>query len=52
MRAVIGDEEKRLGRHDVGASGNITRADGLGWMEDVWSTFLAAGPSARGAYCS
>ena len=42
VRAGVGDEEKSLSRPDVGASTNIPRADGLGWMEDVWNTFLRA----------
>jgi len=36
----VSDERKSLERRSVGSTVGITRADGLGWMEDVWTTFL------------
>ena len=38
--AGVGDEEESLGRPDVEGTANITQADGLGWIEDVWTTVL------------
>jgi hypothetical protein len=40
VRAGVGDEEKSLYRRDVGPTASITQTDGLGWMEDVWTTVL------------
>jgi len=38
--AGVGDEKESLSRRSVGTIVGIPRADGLGWMEDVWTTVL------------
>ena len=40
LDAGIDDEERVLGHPNVGVTANITQADGLGWIEEVWTTVL------------